>query len=902
MSENALPDTPLGSPGQAATLGLTDLRLQLSKNGYSPVPVIRHDAPIPGAGKRPTMKNWQNICQTADEAEIRRWETDPNQSECKNTGILCGILIAIDIDVPDPELAIEISELADQFLPTTPLIRIGKAPKSLRLFRADGVHCKESTAPFVLPNGTKVQVEALGAGNQFVAFGIHPETQHPYKWCGPSPVEVPIDKLPVLSSKKIKAFLASAESLFRSSGGQSANQVKSSQTTKGGMGDRPDHPIKTNPDINADFFQRVNHAALMPDALAKWVPLVVPMARLHPSTGCWRVTSAALGRDLEEDWSIAPNGSPSPGGRDFGLEKPFSPIDALIEHGGATGPHDAAMLICEMIGVDPITLGWHPNHRNNSVVPDSVRDASKLDLPVIRVDPGELNSLVTAAEDAILKSEMPVFQRGQQLVRPATCEVGAAHGKTTKSAALIQISRSSMIDILSKSARWMRYSPRSKRLVDVDPPPQIAEILLSRFGEWRFPAVSGIITCPTLRPDGSVLAQPGYDRETRLYFARDPILALISVPENPTRDDAIAAFKHINALLDEFPFTDETSRSVALSGLMTPVLRGAFPVAPMHVFRASTAGSGKSYMADLAAALATGRPCPVVSAARDESEYEKRLVGLLLGGYQIISLDNVNGELGGDLLCQAVERPFIRLRALGSSVIQEIESRATYFATGNNLRVKGDMVRRTLVCTLDANLERPELRDFTFDPAGIVIADRAKYVSAVLTIARAFALSGTKQQAPPLASYNEWSRWVREPLIWLGCADPAASMETARQEDPELAELREVMASWYLAFGKEGRTPARSLNEVISEASKSIEGADGSRRAHPELFNALSRVCGDRGVINPKSLGRWLAARVDRIVTCDLGASSHQGKRALRIFKGTEARGGAATWGVGVAQ
>ena len=34
----------------------------------------------------------------------------------------------------------------------------------------------------------------------------------------------------------------------------------------------------------------------------------------------------------------------------------------------------------------------------------------------------------------------------------------------------------------------------------------------------------------------------------------------------------------------------------------------------------------------------------------------------------------------------------------------------TLFATGNNLIVKGDMVRRTLVAQLDTDLEQPELR------------------------------------------------------------------------------------------------------------------------------------------------------------------------------------------------
>ena len=100
-------------------------------------------------------------------------------------------------------------------------------------------------------------------------------------------------------------------------------------------------------------------------------------------------------------------------------------------------------------------------------------------------------------------------------------------------------------------------------------------------------------------------------------------------------------------------------------------------MAPLHAFRASTAGTGKSYLADLVSLIATGRPCPVMAVAEKDDETEKRLIGLLLAGFPIVSLDNVNGELGGDLLCQAIERPLIRARPLGGSDIVEIENRAS---------------------------------------------------------------------------------------------------------------------------------------------------------------------------------------------------------------------------------
>ena len=76
----------------------------------------------------------------------------------------------------------------------------------------------------------------------------------------------------------------------------------------------------------------------------------------------------------------------------------------------------------------------------------------------------------------------------------------------------------------------------------------------------------------------------------------------------------------------------------------------------MHVACAPAAGTGKSFLFDIAAAIAIGHPCPVMAAGRNEEETEKRLGAALMAGQPIISIDNVTGELGGDALCQVIER------------------------------------------------------------------------------------------------------------------------------------------------------------------------------------------------------------------------------------------------------
>jgi putative DNA primase/helicase len=196
------------STSSAAGLDPTAVRLEMLAQGYRPVPVLRFDAKDKAAGKRPTLPEWQTVCEAADETEIRRWARDSGQRNCLNTGLLCGSVVGLDLDVPDEALARQINALADAMLPPTPLIRIGRSPKSLRAFRAEGVHTKASTPALFLPGGIKVQVEALGKGNHFVSFGTHPDTQLPYTWPHQSPLDVRFDDLPYCRTPLSAHFLS----------------------------------------------------------------------------------------------------------------------------------------------------------------------------------------------------------------------------------------------------------------------------------------------------------------------------------------------------------------------------------------------------------------------------------------------------------------------------------------------------------------------------------------------------------------------------------------------------------------------------------------------------------------------------------------------------------------------
>jgi hypothetical protein len=232
-------------------------------------------------------------------------------------------------------------------------------------------------------------------------------------------------------------------------------------------------------------------------------------------------------------------------------------------------------------------------------------------------------------------------------------------------------------------------------------------------------------------------------------------------------------------------------------------------------------------------------------------------------GQPLISIDNISGELGGDALCQIIERPVVDIRVLGLSKNMRIEARGTsVFATGNNFTLVGDVCRRVITINLDAGMERPELRQFKFDPVERVLEDRGKYIAAALTICRAYFVVGRPDKAPKLASFEGWSDTVRSALIWLGKEDPVKSMELARQEDPELIELAEMLESWSEVMGTGAETRAKLADVLLRSDSKSRESeGDELALTYPRLNAALKAVgqrYGKPTLPDARLLGKWL--------------------------------------------
>jgi len=140
-------------------------------------------------------------------------------------------------------------------------------------------------------------------------------------------------------------------------------------------------------------------------------------------------------------------------------------------------------------------------------------------LPVIQCDEGELLDVIEQTERAILQApEQRLFQRGGMLVRLKRIAQKTTIKGITRDAGSLIIAEATSECVCLEMARTAHYTKvRDKRIVPTDPPLKYARAIAAK-NEFPFKTLLATIETPTLRADGSVLQERGYDEASGLYF------------------------------------------------------------------------------------------------------------------------------------------------------------------------------------------------------------------------------------------------------------------------------------------------------------------------------------------------------------------------------------------------
>ena len=135
-------------------------------------------------------------------------------------------------------------------------------------------------------------------------------------------------------------------------------------------------------------------------------------------------------------------------------------------------------------------------------------------------------------------------------------------------------------------------------------------------------AVTGVVHAPVFATaDGSLLLQPGYDKDTKLLYL--PTFAVPPIPDHVTQADAQAALIELMKPVEHFPFVTTHDKANYVAALLTPALLHLLPPPwPLLCLNAPMPGSGKTLLGTCIRVLYGGTHRP--SLPTDEEEVGSR--------------------------------------------------------------------------------------------------------------------------------------------------------------------------------------------------------------------------------------------------------------------------------------
>lgn len=420
-------------------------------------------------------------------------------------------------------------------------------------------------------------------------------------------------------------------------------------------------------------------------------------------------------------------------------------------------------------------------------------ETSSDDRPEVRLESAKPHQAVDEVAD-LLHLDRNLFVRAKQLVTivgalPPSAEDRAPIAEATP--VIVPLESAPLTERLTRIIRFTRRKAMTKAQAMVVaaggrappeewspalPPPLVVSALLAR-GQWPLRHLAAVSETPVLRPDGTILQTPGYDRETGYVYR--PAVDFPEVPDRPSREDAAAALSELVEVFCDFPYVDDAARMVPIAAVLTVLARSAIlGSCPAFLFDATTRGSGKTLQADAVSAVALGRSAARKSWPGEPEELGKILASYAMAGARLVLFDNVPAgvEFGGGDLDQAITaRDAVELRVLGRTEMKRLPWSGVIMASGNNLALGEDTVRRVLIARLESPLENPEDRTGFKHPHLFpwILENRPRLVVAALTILRAFArFGGHLHDGPAWGSFEAWSRLIPGAIVYAGGADP----------------------------------------------------------------------------------------------------------------------------------
>jgi len=480
---------------------------------------------------------------------------------------------------------------------------------------------------------------------------------------------------------------------------------------------------------------------------------------------------------------------------------------------------------------------------------------------VIVVNSRFLPSLTREALNALVAKNYPpeLFIRSGEIVKVVNIQEKDKKNQSFTRPTIKLVNEPTLKGHLARSAQYVNVRKKKdgeKEYIPTFPPMDLVRDIMTQ-DNLPLPLLRGIVQAPILRwHDGSLFTRPGYDDVTSLFYAPEQGFIMPEIPENPTAADIKKAMGLLKDVVQDFPFDSEASQTNYIAAVLTPVLRDmiAGPV-PMLLIDKPLQGTGASLMSDIISIIATGKNSYMTTAPDGrgrEEEWRKRITSILNEGRPIAVIDNLEDTFRSPTLCALLTSTNWSDRILGRNDIINLQHRTSWIATGNNIRLAGDLPRRCYKVRLDAQLAKPWERDNKkFKHPHLlkyVKENRGALLAAVYTLARAWIKAGrpVAAEAPTMGSFEEW-RDTMGGILELACVDGFLQNIADIYDSSEINDgIEELIEAWYQDIGPSAITTKQLQRQITFNTHL--------REALPDWLDP-----GDNGFT--RKLGRVLAKK-----------------------------------------
>lgn len=344
---------------------------------------------------------------------------------------------------------------------------------------------------------------------------------------------------------------------------------------------------------------------------------------------------------------------------------------------------------------------------------------------------------------------------------------------------------------------------------EVTPSPQI---LMSVLAPKKWPGLlpyRGMAGAPLLRPDGTLLQKPGYDEATGLYLASK--VPLDRVPDQPTArqvDNAQRFF--LDQFLRDFCWVGEPDRANYLAVLATPILRWYLrTLIPFVVFTATMPSSGKTILTSGPGMLYGQRVLTWPDGNDADNELRKVITSVLADPVGAVIFDNLaeGTVIKSPVLARLLTERNWADRLLGGNATANYANDRLWCATGNNLRLGGDMVSRTVLIELDPDMPHPEERGADFaipnlDQWILAPANQRKVLWHLLILILDWINNGApRDDTLTMRQFTPWARALGGFLNHHAIKGFLANTESTRNIDEESSTWTAFLAKWHERHG-----------------------------------------------------------------------------------------------------